>query len=478
MRKRYHYARQRAQLIRLSKQLASLRDAGRTITENQLSRFRGMFKYLAPRIGANNLRRALGTGAIMLGLAFGVQAQGAPNFIEGRAAPFGIVVDDDNSSYVQPVLADLDGDGDLDLIYGTYGDNYAVNYAYQENIGTPTAPDFGPRQINPFGLDMATDRITTQLVDLDGDGDLDVFEAGFNYGLTDVAPVGDPLIVYWENTGTATEPAFAAPQLNPWNLATPDVEINAIVASFGDLDGDGDLDLIAFSDTGENNEGSPRIYFYENNTPEGGAISFAAPVVSPFGITDVNIISRVPDVLADLDGDGDLDLFGSDIGPGPGPGGSYYTFASVFIENTGSATEPAFAAPVVGGSDGIDSLINEDAVVRNALADLDNDGDLDLLVTSDVEGFVYYRNGFPTSTGEERVNIDLSLSPNPTEGQTRIVTDRELSRVEVYDGLGRLLRSATGNVRNIDLSGLPAGTYTAKIVLPGNKFAVKRLVKK
>lgn len=477
MRKRYHFARQRAQLIHFSKQLTALREAGRTISDEQLSRFRGMVKALAPRLGSNNLRRALGTGALLLGVAFGVQAQGVPNFTEPQPAPFGMQADEENDPYARPVLADLDGDGDLDLMYGIYADiGSAMQFAYQENIGTATEPAFGPRQVNPFGLTPATDLITVQLVDLDGDGDLDLFEAGFNYEIVEVGNEGDPIILYRENTGSATEPAFAAPQVNPWGLTTPDVEINSIVADFGDLDGDGDLDILAFSDIGELDLNSTRIYFYENTTPDGGEISFAAPVVGPFGITDVSIAYRIPDVLADIDGDGDLDLFGSAIEETDDENG--YAFPSLFIENIGSVTEAAFDTVKVGDNFGIDEYVNDDAVVRSELADLDGDGDLDLLVTSDIEGFVFYRNGFPTGVREQRVNIEMTAMPNPTSGLVNLVTSQTISRIEIYDALGRRLQSLVGTARTIDLSALPAGTYTAKLVLPAGTFALRRIVKR
>ena len=66
--------------------------------------------------------------------------------------------------------------------------------------------------------------------DLDGDGDMDGIGGGY---------YGD--FQYYENTGTANAPAFAAPVQNPFGLTTV---YYSTLASFADLDGDGDLDIL------------------------------------------------------------------------------------------------------------------------------------------------------------------------------------------------------------------------------------------
>ena len=68
--------------------------------------------------------------------------------------------------------------------------------------------------------------------DLDGDGDLDA-----------VVGEDDGTLHYFENTGTATAPAFTARDgaANPFN----GVDVGELSKpSFADLDGDGDLDAV------------------------------------------------------------------------------------------------------------------------------------------------------------------------------------------------------------------------------------------
>ena len=103
-------------------------------------------------------------------------------------------------------VVDLDQDGDFDIV-GSYQYAYLYNYnpysyAYLanamfwvENTGTPTSPQFGSLELNPFGLDVAGSvapkdselySYAFECADIDGDGDID-----FLGTLTDYS--GDPL---------------------------------------------------------------------------------------------------------------------------------------------------------------------------------------------------------------------------------------------------------------------------------------------
>ena len=112
-----------------------------------------------------------------------------------------------------------------------------------ENTGTASAPAFAPPETNPFGLASVGFAASPAFADLDSDGDLDAF-VGEPYGAT----------LLFENTGTASAPAFAPPEANPFGLA--DVGDRASPA-FADLDGDGDLDAFVGNLDG-------RTVFFEN----------------------------------------------------------------------------------------------------------------------------------------------------------------------------------------------------------------------
>ena len=266
----------------------------------------------------------------------------------------------DVGSNSTPVLADLDGDGDLDLISGEY---YGT-FRYYENTGSVTSASFVERTgvPNPLdGFDVGYYSVPT-LADLDNDGDLDL-----------VAGEESGAFMYFENTGSSMNPTFVARAGldNPLDgFSTADYS----APIFADLDNDGDFDLIA-------GEGSGALLYFEN-TGSAASASFVAITDPASPLDGLSGDSYSTPALADLDADGDLDLV---VGEYPG------TFT--YFENTGSALSPAFVqrTGVANPLDGFDMGFN----ARPAFSDLDFDGDFDI-VSGEYDGtFRYLENTAP-----------------------------------------------------------------------------------
>lgn len=254
----------------------------------------------------------------------------------------------DVGAEASPALADLDGDGDLDLVVG--------NKVEPDDPNTAALYVYENRGSRTRPSFRATGRLPVTghyhmvpaFGDLDGDGDADL-----------VLGTWRDAVAYYRNDGSAGAPRFvladsALVKLTRGSYATP---------SLADLDGDGDLDLLAGESSGTlnlwRNTGTPAAPRFELVSDELGGISAGR---------------RSAPAAGDVDGDGDVDIV---VGGESG---------TTLYLNDGSAGEPAFvAAP--------GARFDLAPLAAPALGDLDGDGDLDLLVGTASGGIVHLENG-------------------------------------------------------------------------------------
>ncbi|RNE89306.1 VCBS repeat-containing protein, partial [Marichromatium sp. AB32] len=272
-----------------------------------------------------------------------------PNFPSSQTNPLGL---SNVGGYATPTIADIDADGDLDVFVG----NNLGELLLFTNTGDASNPAFSSAITNPFSLSNVGNGATPSLVDLDGDGDLDLVVGNWS---------GD--LLFFENTGTASEADFASPATNPYNLTIAGSNATPALA---DIDDDGHLDAFVGNEHGE------LLYFH--NTGSATQPDFATPSASPFGLSPVDRSTKP--TLADIDNDGLIDAV---IGNSSG--------SIQYFKNTGSATQPDFA-------DAYD-LGHIAWAVQPALADIDGDGQLDVLAGtgSNPNPYLFENTGSPSA---------------------------------------------------------------------------------
>jgi hypothetical protein len=313
-----------------------------------------------------------------------------PLFVLGQSTSFGpanavVIVQNELKNPLDVSAADLDGDGDKDVLTISTINDKVVWYENLDGLGS-----FGSQKLISGQADGVQSVIA---IDMDNDGDMDVVTASYE----------DHKIAWYENTDGAgtfsTQKIISTSMIHAWDLEA------------ADFDGDGDIDVaaISYDDKAswfENLNGlgnfSSEIIIDVIGDPVKMAIgdvdgdgdtdiltgSFSTGIIllrnngnGDFGIADQILTEQVTSFnLYDLDSDGDLDITASFYG-------SFSNSKSFWVENT-------------NGFDNIGSveIFNFDVGTWAASPsiipfDIDNDGDRDVLASTFGIGWCEFENG-------------------------------------------------------------------------------------
>jgi hypothetical protein len=236
---------------------------------------------------------------------------------------------------------DLDHDGDVDLV--SAGSPFSVLRWFENTAGDGSA--WAPRLFS-----ASADPAHVFTGDIDGDGDVDMLSANDSTNTLN----------WWENLTIHRSAHYPTAVM----LTTSEGPESVTAA---DLDGDGDRDLVVLAGA------AGVVEWYENLAGDGSSwsspqtIDASAPNEDEIGFDHGGLSA------ADLDGDGDLDLLVSSQGDN----------RTVWHENR--------LNQALGWSEHMITTAVDDPVGVFA-ADIDGDGDLDLLSAADVGPIAWHEN--------------------------------------------------------------------------------------
>ena len=258
-----------------------------------------------------------------------------------------------------PSFIDIDNDSDSDLfvttLSGAYGYQLTNNFMFYENVEN----DYLLQTYNYIDtVDLLSD-INPKFVDIDFDGDLDLF-IGTNYDPTSFPWIGR--IVFYENIGMDIDnnPVW---ELDSNNFLNMDLG-NNLFPEFIDIDHDGDLDLFIGNYNGI-------VHFFENiGTVYNKDFEYYGT------IEDIDIQGYSSPEFVDIDNDDDYDLLLGCVD------GKIY-----FYENIGDKYNFNFDLKSSNYND-----INVGSRSTILSVDMDLDNDKDLLIGSGINNTFYYNN--------------------------------------------------------------------------------------
>ena len=244
---------------------------------------------------------------------------------------------------------DIDGDGDVDILVASSIDD-TIGWFANNGQGS-----FGSRQILSTHADGAN---SVYAFDADGDGDMDVFSASSL----------DDKIAWYENTNGQGN--FGTQQ-----VISTDFDYPLDVVS-GDIDGDGDMDILS---GGRYN--NSRVAWFKNTNGQGNFV-FQQELT-----TDISFCRSA--ILADIDGDGDLDISATSW--------AFPNHRIIWFENTNGQGN-------FNNTPNLIALLTSNARPETLYAkDFDNDGDLDIAVGTDNEGLSWFKNNGSGTFGTQQI---------------------------------------------------------------------------
>lgn len=349
-----------------------------------------------------------------------------------------------------PTLADIDSDGDLDLLVGTKGTLFSgvltASIFLFENTGTRFNPEFELTNNDYLGLRSASFRnLKPQMVDLDGDN--------------------DPDLVYQVTTLNGNQTTLRY-RLNEGSFSFGDETIVGLTVRetnqyhFNDIDNDGLADLLI-----SNRLGSLTLHLNQGNMTFGEGTNDFAGITNGFDNLNTSVS------IADLNADGNNELVTTDI----------TGKLEIFTGNISPDFIPDQSFTELFQSGFSSTLITSriDELAPFTTADIFGTGKPALIVGNNRGGLYIYQN-LSSSGGEpSTTEIKLVAFPNPADGQLFLQSDTE-GLLSIYNIKGQRIQQdvaiTPSSQLEISTLDMPAGVYLFRVTNGINRPGIQKVI--
>ena len=417
-------------------------------------------------------------------------------------------------------FGDWNGDGLKDVTVTTVSttvlESKDVNWLYK-NVGTNALPRFELVQKNYLVGDMVDlgAGANPALIETNNDGLLDLVVGN---GSSYLAGNSREAQVYlYRNMGTPSLPKFQLIDSNWLNFkAFSNSDVYNFAPTFGDLDGDGDLDMLVGEETGT-------FFFVENKSNNKGILQMAAPISS---WKNIQVGSAPKPQIIDLDRDGLLDIVvglrsgliqffrnrGTRTVPNfnPQPNSTRLGGVDASVRNQAGNIAPQFVDfqgkwTLFCGTDNgqiriydsIENNIYGDYRLANAdygkirdgkqttpvIANLiTTDSKLEMLMGNLRGGLTAYKISYNLDGTTPTQSVDTkpfaSIFPNPIKGELTLETS-ENCQLKIVNYLGQIVKNEKIRTPQYktDLGAFPSGFYILELISETNKRQILKVFK-
>ena len=354
-----------------------------------------------------------------------------------------------------PAYADVDADGDLDLLVGNYATlrngSYIGGISLYRNTGTATQPEFTFETDDYANLTaLELQGIQPRFADVNGDGRLDLT-------FSTIISTATGTNKYLLNTAAAGQPFnFNVADVKSLPIGT-NVEDTAL---FYDLDRDGDQDVLVGTSLPVAATSGPLLFYRNTGTNASPQYNLANDAFGGIKFREDDAVRTIYPLVADLNNDQSPELLTVENS------GQIRIYPDFMADLTATFTEsPALFANMVK-NEALPSRLGTHATL--AAADLDGNQKPEIVVGSAGGGLYYLTQQSRLGTGPpppEPPPVAVTIFPNPTTDREVTIAGPEEVAVTMFDAAGRKVfaNQTFARTHRVQVADLAAGLYYVQL---------------